>query len=87
MDSLSVDAWAMSCRALSRRIEHHCLSFLFDAFAVDALTFSYVFTGRNTPLRETLRTLMGSEPAAGVRITRVDFEQRAPALVHRVISP
>ena len=27
---LSVDAWVMSCRAFSRRIEHQCLKYLFE---------------------------------------------------------
>ncbi len=45
-----VESWVMSCRAFSRRIEFHCLQYLFDKFAVAEIVFELQATGRNGPL-------------------------------------
>ena len=37
----SVNAWVVSCRAFSRRIEHQCLRYLFEFQGVDELEFDY----------------------------------------------
>jgi FkbH-like protein len=81
---LQIDAWVMSCRAFSRRIEHHCLRYLFDAFGVDQVALEYQPTDRNEPLRMFLSALLGGPPCGTVRLTRDRFEERVPALVHRV---
>src|SRR5262249_26106473 len=47
-----VHSWVLSCRAFSRRIEHHCLKFLFDKFEVNELVFDYIATDRNVPLQD-----------------------------------
>jgi FkbH-like protein len=81
---LTVQSWVMSCRAFSRRIEHHCLQYLFDAFGVDELTVDYRSTDRNTAVGQFLSSLLGRPPDGPVRLTRQGLRDRAPALVHRV---
>jgi FkbH-like protein len=83
---LAIDSWVMSCRAFSRRVEHHCLHYLFEKFAVDIITAAYRFTNRNAPLREFLGSLLGESPEDPVRLTLDAFCARTPALVHRVLE-
>ncbi|MGA2009338.1 MAG: HAD-IIIC family phosphatase [Solirubrobacteraceae bacterium] len=83
---LEIDTWVMSCRAFSRRVEHHCLRYLFDTFDVDEVTTTYRMSARNAPVRDFLSALLGEEPAERVRVTRATFDERAPALVHRIIE-
>lgn len=82
---LFVDAWVMSCRAFSRRIEHHSLAHLFDSADVDRVVLAYEPTERNGVLREFLESLFGSSvPPSPLRVERRLFEERAPAFVHEV---
>ena len=81
---LAIDRWVMSCRAFARRIEYHCLSYLFDRFGGDEIAIAYRQTDRNAPVREFLTSLIGTTPEGSVRLARETFEERAPALVHRV---
>jgi FkbH-like protein len=81
---LAIDTWVMSCRAFARRIEYHCLSYLFDRFGGDEIAIAYRQTDRNAPVREFLISLTGMTPEGAVRLAREAFEERAPALVHRV---
>ena len=46
---LHVAAWVMSCRAFSRRIEHHSLKRLFEKFDADEAVFDFQPTERNGP--------------------------------------
>jgi FkbH-like protein len=80
-DALDVETWVMSCRAFSRRIEHHCLAFLFERLDADEIVLDYEPTARNGVLREFLDTL---GPAAPGRVSRDAFLEHSPALVHRV---
>lgn len=73
---LRIDAWVMSCRAFSRRIEYTCLKELFDRFDVDVISFDFVRTERNGPLREFLAALLGSTPDSGCIISRQLVESR-----------
>jgi FkbH-like protein len=82
-DTVAIDSWVMSCRAFSRRIEHHTLAYLFEALGAEAIVLDYEATPRNGVLREFLDSL---GPDAGARITRDGFEAAAPALVHRVTT-
>jgi FkbH-like protein len=82
---VTVHSWVMSCRAFSRRIEHHCLSFLFENFEATQLVLAYAPTERNRPLQEFLASIVGDDLSAGeVVVSREAFEQRSPALVHEV---
>jgi len=82
---LAVDVWVQSCRAFSRRIEHHTLRSLFERFGAREMEFDYQATGRNGPLGEFMGELAGGEVGAGpVRIDRASFEGRCPGLPHRV---
>jgi FkbH-like protein len=79
-----VDAWVMSCRAFSRRIEYQCLQSAFTALQVDEIQFSFKDTGKNVPLQQCLHGLFRSELTPGQSITCAQFAGVAPALVHRV---
>jgi FkbH-like protein len=83
-ETLTIETWVMSCRAFSRRIEHHCLEYLFESFGVGEITADYLPTGRNGALGEFLCALLGKPPDGSVSLTRRGFEEHAPALVHRV---
>jgi FkbH-like protein len=77
-----VEYWVMSCRAFSRRIEHRCLQLLFDRFSVATLTFDFLPTPRNGPLRTFLSELLGVPPQPGLVLTREQFALRCPPLFH-----
>jgi FkbH-like protein len=81
-----VDAWVMSCRAFSRRIEHQCLKYLFDSLEVDEIELTYESTPRNKPFQEFLTELLGTSPVSAVFLSRKQFDLRVPALFHRVQS-
>ena len=59
-DTLVVESWAMSCRALARRIEDHTLHELFRRFDVAAITLEFAETERNAPMQEFLETVAGA---------------------------
>jgi FkbH-like protein len=81
---LTVDQWAMSCRAFSRRIEHQTLRFLFDKFYSEEIVFDYLATNRNGPLQEFLSELLQKPPNSIVKISNRAFSEKAPPLYHRV---
>jgi predicted enzyme involved in methoxymalonyl-ACP biosynthesis len=84
-DVLGVDAWVMSCRAFSRRVEHQCLRHLFARFGASQIRFDYAKTERNGPLQELFATLLGSSlPGAGLVLTREEFAAACPALSHDI---
>jgi FkbH-like protein len=82
--NLVVDTWVMSCRAFSRRIEHHCLKYLFEKFSADEIVFDYQATARNGPLQEFFAQLLGVPPGKGLRLSRSSFFERTPPLFHQV---
>ena len=85
--TLVVTGWVMSCRAFSRRIEYHCLAYLFDAFGAERVVFDYGETGRNGVFHEFLATIDGeSDQGARPEVDRQSFFDRAPALVHDVVE-
>jgi FkbH-like protein len=83
---LHVDSWAMSCRAFSRRIEHHCLSYLFEKTGVAEITFDYLPTPRNEPMQSFLRELTGKRPTPHFCLRKDIFDARVPALPHHVVE-
>jgi predicted enzyme involved in methoxymalonyl-ACP biosynthesis len=71
----------MSCRAFSRRIEHQCLAQLFQRFEVKQITFHFMPTPKNEPMRVFLSSLVG-EP--GLALTREAFTAKCPKLYQEV---
>jgi FkbH-like protein len=81
---LHVDSWVMSCRAFSRRIEHHCLKLLFEKMGIGEITFAYESTPRNEPIRLFFTELLGEPPTPGFSLSKAGFDARVPDLFHRV---
>jgi predicted enzyme involved in methoxymalonyl-ACP biosynthesis len=54
---MDLDAWVLSCRAFSRRIEYAMLNALFERSGVRRLSLRFETTERNGPLREVLGKL------------------------------
>jgi FkbH-like protein len=86
--SLMVDAWVMSCRAFSRRIEHHCISHLLAKFNAEAIVFDYQPTTRNTVLQDFLITMSGGhKPHPWLRLSKRAVLASLPELVHEQTEP
>ena len=79
-----VDAFVLSCRAFSRRIEHQCLQYLFETLGVEEIEFDYQATARNGPLQEFFTELLGRPAAPPLALSRRQFASRVPELFHRV---
>ena len=80
-----VSHWVMSCRAFSRRLEHHTLDNLFRRTKAEEIEFAFEKTERNQPLQEFFRALGVSPDAEGIhRILRADFFDRCGPLPHEV---
>ena len=77
-----VQHWVMSCRAFSRRIEHHALKLLFDNFSTDDIRLAFKPTPRNGPTQSFLESFLGPIGHAAPRITREQFTRACPALYH-----
>jgi FkbH-like protein len=82
--TVHLDYWVMSCRAFSRRIEHQCLSYLFESIGADQIAFGYEATPRNGALQEFFAEFLLAAPVPGVHLTKEDFSHRVPPLFHRV---
>lgn len=76
------DTWVMSCRAFSRRIEHHTLKLVFERFAVEEIQLEFVPTERNSPFQEFLSALLDSPSDGPVSISRARFFECCPGLYH-----
>jgi predicted enzyme involved in methoxymalonyl-ACP biosynthesis len=74
----------MSCRAFSRRIEHHSLKQIFEKFDADEAVFDFQPTDRNTPTQDFFLELAGEPPQPGLKISRAAFLEKAPPLFHHV---
>ncbi len=72
--TLNVEAWVMSCRAFSRRIEFQVLKQLFEK--AERIQFAYVETAKNGPTKDFLK----GESV----LTRAEFEAKCPPLYHRI---
>lgn len=83
--ALHVDAWVLSCRAFSRRIEYATLACLFERWNLDEIVFDYRATPRNHLVADFLATL-NDEPAAQNRLARATFVARCPTLYFQVAS-
>jgi FkbH-like protein len=84
-EKVTVSHWVMSCRAFSRRIEHHMLHQLFRRTEAAEIEFAFAPTAKNQPLREFFRGLgISTESGAVCSISRADFLDRCGALPHEV---
>jgi hypothetical protein len=81
---VDVDVWVQSCRAFSRRIEHHVLSRLFASHGVTEIRLAFAPTGRNAAITEFLGSLLCEPPAGPVSLGLAAFVAHAPPLVHRM---
>src|SRR6202162_111179 len=81
---LHVAAWVMSCRAFSRRIEHHSLKRLFEKFDIDEAVFDFQPTERKGPTQDFFLEVVGGPPLPGLKISRTSFLEKAPPLFHRM---
>ena len=81
---LSIHSWVMSCRAFSRRIEHHTLKHLFEKFNANEIAFDFQSTPRNGPLQDLFAELVGAPLQPGVKISQASFLEKSPPLFHRV---
>lgn len=83
-NQIHLQAWVMSCRAFSRRIEHQCLRFLFGELGVDRITFEYAPTPRNGPFQDFLKSVAVSSLESPVNLTKKSFFAELPQLFHQV---
>ncbi len=81
-----VDAWVLSCRAFSRRIEHATIAALFTELSCDELHFDFAATDRNGPTQDMLRELLEQTdlPHGILTLTRTQFEKNCPTLFAQV---
>ncbi len=77
-----LDAWVMSCRAFSRRIEYQFVYQLFHVFAASEVVFDYCQTARNGPTGEFLSVF--HRPQLGFRLIKEEFDRFCPTLFHSV---
>lgn len=84
-DRFEVTSWVLSCRAFSRRIEHHMLDHLFKQHHVASVRLQFRGTDRNQPLQQHLASL-GLDPQSSVELvlTRNDFQKQVEELPHTV---
>jgi FkbH-like protein len=62
---LDINYWAMSCRGFGRRIEHACLSAIFDRFDCRQIQFNFTATDRNQPMQRFLAECLPTAPHLG----------------------
>jgi FkbH-like protein len=80
-----VSHWVMSCRAFSRRLEHHTLQALFEHSDASEIEFAFQATEKNQPLQEFFRAQQILPDAEGRhRILRAAFMERRGVLPHEV---
>jgi len=74
-----VDVWVLSCRAFSRRIEHHMADRLFARLGIGGLRLSFQLTERNGPMAEFM-----AEFAREGQVIRERFNEVRPPLPHEI---
>jgi FkbH-like protein len=79
-----VHSWVMSCRAFSRRIEFHCLQYIFERFAATEIVFDLQATGRNGVLIDFLLPLVEEPSEPKPRLGRASYLSKAPELPHHI---
>jgi FkbH-like protein len=79
----AIEYWVMSCRAFSRRIEQHSLSWLFENFHLQEIAFDYRHTDRNKPIGDFLASITSTTLPNDVRVSRTMFFEKCPPLFHQ----
>jgi len=83
--TIRISHWVMSCRAFSRRLEHHTLDALFRRGTVEDVEFAFESTARNAPMRDFFQSLGVCPDRDGtIRIGREHFYSRCGVLPHRL---
>jgi FkbH-like protein len=80
--TMILESWVMSCRAFSRRIEFHCLEYLYERFGVEEIVFQVTKTDSNGPLVEFLEGLTEATVEQPLSLSRTAFFSRAPERPH-----
>jgi FkbH-like protein len=84
-EEIQIHSWVMSCRAFSRRIEHHTLDSLFRVYGAHRLRMDVHATDRNQPLQKFLDEIgVDSSPEGGAVLTLERFAPVQHNLPHRV---
>ena len=83
-DELLLDTWVLSCRAFSRRIEHHVLRELFEVFGAESIVMDFLPTERNAPLQEFLSRIAAAAPQPSLRLPKRVFLENCPLLYAKV---
>lgn len=83
---LRVNAWVMSCRAFSRRIEYQTLLQLFERHEAASIAFDFTPTPKNKPMADFLRELVDQEPTKGTVLMREKFQEKLPKLYHQLVE-
>ena len=81
-----VSTWVMSCRAFSRRIEHHCLKYLFEKLDAEEIVFEYKLTPRNGPIQDFFAELLEGTYGPTPSVRKAYFSAKAPALFHHIVE-
>ncbi len=84
--TLTINAWVMSCRAFSRRIEYQVLKQTFARTGVQQINFEYLATPKNGPIGDFLKSILGTDKALPPcpSITSEAFAAKCPKLYHQV---
>ena len=84
-DQTTITSWVLSCRAFSRRIEHHTLEFLFRQLNPAVVRMAFRATERNQPLQQFLKSIGAHENGDGdVALSREQFYNHIDELPHEV---
>jgi FkbH-like protein len=81
---MTLESWVMSCRAFSRRIEFHCLEYLYERLGMEEIVFRGVKTDRNGPLVEFLEGLTDDTVHPSLHLPKAAFLSRAPERPHHI---
>ena len=85
--TVRVSHWVMSCRAFSRRLEHHTLDGLFEHCNAEVIEFDFKATEKNQPLQKFLHSFgISADPAKDYRISRSSFVEQCGDLPHQISS-
>jgi FkbH-like protein len=84
-DRFDVTSWVLSCRAFSRRIEHHMLDYLFKQCSATAVRLAFRRTDRNQPFQRYLASLgLNVDGDLELQLSREQFQNHVEDLPHEV---
>ena len=83
-DRLDITNWVMSCRAFSRKIEHHTLEFVFQQLKSASVRLAFRATERNQPLRQFFKSIGLRESDDGMLLSRDQLQGHPDRLPHEV---